>query len=48
MSSDLFTPQDVIRKTVQDKVKMEKERNERDKKKATLSSQRSALDRFKK
>ncbi|XP_042266295.1 WD repeat-containing protein 46 [Thunnus maccoyii] len=39
---------DVIRKTVQDKVKMEKERSEREKKAAALSSQRSALDRFKK
>ncbi|XP_053173566.1 WD repeat-containing protein 46 [Scomber japonicus] len=36
---------DIIRKTVQDKVKMEKERSE---KKAALSSKRSALDRFKK
>lgn len=44
----MFTPQDVIRKTVEDKMKMEKERKEREKKKAVLSSQRSALDRFKK
>uniref|UniRef100_A0A3B4WPF6 WD repeat-containing protein 46 n=2 Tax=Seriola lalandi dorsalis TaxID=1841481 RepID=A0A3B4WPF6_SERLL len=39
---------DIIRKTVEDKMKMEKEREEREKKKAVLSSSRSALDRFKK
>ncbi|XP_070766712.1 WD repeat-containing protein 46 [Enoplosus armatus] len=39
---------DVIRKTVEDKVKLEKERKEKEKKAAVLSSQRSALDRFKK
>lgn len=44
----LFTPQDVIRKTVEDKVKLEKERKQREEKAAVLSSQRSALDRFKK
>ncbi|KAM9350531.1 WD repeat-containing protein 46 [Symphorus nematophorus] len=39
---------DVIRKTVEDKMKMEKERKEREKKAAALSSQKSALDRFRK
>nr|XP_046253472.1 WD repeat-containing protein 46 [Scatophagus argus] len=39
---------DAIRKTVEDKMKMEKERKEREKKAAVLASQRSALDRFKK
>ncbi|KAM6981986.1 WD repeat-containing protein 46 [Tautogolabrus adspersus] len=39
---------DVIRETVEDKMKMEKERREREKKAAVLSSQKSALDRFKK
>ncbi|XP_071332702.1 WD repeat-containing protein 46 [Trachinotus anak] len=39
---------DIIRKTVEDRMKMEKEREEREKKKAVLSSSRSALDRFKK
>ncbi|CAI5647917.1 unnamed protein product [Oreochromis niloticus] len=39
---------DVIRKSVEDKVKMEKERKERERKKAALSTQKSALDRFKK
>ncbi|XP_074537504.1 WD repeat-containing protein 46 [Halichoeres trimaculatus] len=40
---------DVIRKTVEDKMKMEKERKEsEEKKKAVTSSQKSALDRFKK
>ncbi|XP_006796599.1 WD repeat-containing protein 46 [Neolamprologus brichardi] len=39
---------DVIRKSVEDKMKMEKERKERERKKAALSTQKSALDRFKK
>ncbi|XP_029362489.1 WD repeat-containing protein 46 isoform X2 [Echeneis naucrates] len=39
---------DIIRQTVEDKVKMEKQRNEREKKKAVLNSSRAALDRFKK
>ncbi|XP_034733414.1 WD repeat-containing protein 46 isoform X2 [Etheostoma cragini] len=39
---------DVIRKTAEDKMKIEKERQKREKKEAVLSSQRSALDRFKK
>ncbi|XP_051805812.1 WD repeat-containing protein 46-like [Acanthochromis polyacanthus] len=39
---------DEIRKTVEDKMKMEKETKERAKKKAALSNQKSALDRFKK
>ncbi|XP_034551437.1 WD repeat-containing protein 46 [Notolabrus celidotus] len=39
---------DVIRETVEDKMKMEQERKQREKKAAVLSSQRSALDRFKK
>ncbi|KAF1390317.1 hypothetical protein PFLUV_G00056810 [Perca fluviatilis] len=39
---------DVIRKTAEDKMKIEKERKKREKKEAVLSSQRSALDRFKK
>uniref|UniRef100_A0A3Q3KLT8 WD repeat-containing protein 46 n=1 Tax=Monopterus albus TaxID=43700 RepID=A0A3Q3KLT8_MONAL len=39
---------EIIRKTVEDKMKMDKERKEREeKKKAMLTSQRSALDRFK-
>lgn len=41
-------PQDVIRKTMEDKMKMEEERKEREKKAAVFSSQKSALDRFKK
>ncbi|XP_042347739.1 WD repeat-containing protein 46 [Plectropomus leopardus] len=39
---------DVIRKTAEDKMKIEKERKKREKKEAALSSKRSALDRFKK
>ncbi|KAM4562595.1 WD repeat-containing protein 46 [Odontesthes bonariensis] len=39
---------DVIKKTVEDKVKMEEEEKKMEKKKAMLSSQKSALDRFKK
>uniref|UniRef100_A0A3P8TFL3 WD repeat-containing protein 46 n=1 Tax=Amphiprion percula TaxID=161767 RepID=A0A3P8TFL3_AMPPE len=39
---------DEIRKTVEDKMKMEKEIKERAQKKAALSNQKSALDRFKK
>lgn len=39
---------DEIRKSVEDKIKMEKERKAMEKKAAVLSSQRSALDRFKK
>ncbi|XP_049437464.1 WD repeat-containing protein 46 [Epinephelus fuscoguttatus] len=39
---------DIIRNTAEDKMKIEKERKERQKKKAALSSKRSALDRFKK
>lgn len=46
LSLDLFILQDVIRETVEDKLKMEKERKEREKKKAALSGQRSALARF--
>ncbi|KAK2851592.1 hypothetical protein Q5P01_007868 [Channa striata] len=38
---------DVIKETVEDKMKMEEERKERQKKKAALSGQTSALDRFK-
>ncbi|KAF3697049.1 WD repeat-containing protein 46 [Channa argus] len=38
---------DVIRETVEDKMKVEKERKEKEKKKAALSGQTSALDRFK-
>ena len=45
---DLFTPQDVIRKTVETKMKMEKERKQKEQKATVFSSQRSALDRFKK
>lgn len=44
----MFTTQDVIRKTVEDKLKMEKERKEKEKKAAVFSSQKSALDRFRK
>ncbi|XP_026189429.1 WD repeat-containing protein 46 [Mastacembelus armatus] len=39
---------EIIRKTVEDRMKMEKERKEREKKMVALSSQKSALDRFKK
>ncbi|XP_040009054.1 WD repeat-containing protein 46 [Xiphias gladius] len=39
---------DIIRKTAEDKMKMEKERKETEEKKAALSSSKSALDRFKK
>ncbi|XP_030590326.1 WD repeat-containing protein 46 isoform X2 [Archocentrus centrarchus] len=39
---------DIIRKGVEDKMKMEKERREREQNVATFSSQKSALDRFKK
>ncbi|XP_017265224.1 WD repeat-containing protein 46 [Kryptolebias marmoratus] len=39
---------DVIRKTVEDKVKMEEERKRMEEKKAALSGQKSALDRFRK
>ncbi|XP_027133106.1 WD repeat-containing protein 46 [Larimichthys crocea] len=39
---------DVIRKTVEDKMTIEKERKERKKTTAALSNQKSALDRFKK
>ncbi|XP_072223453.1 WD repeat-containing protein 46 [Leuresthes tenuis] len=39
---------DLIKKTVEDKVKMEEEGKRMEKKKAMLSSQKSALDRFKK
>ncbi|KAF0036129.1 hypothetical protein F2P81_011441 [Scophthalmus maximus] len=38
---------DIIKQTVEDKMKMEKERKNREKKKAKLSGSRSALDRFK-
>lgn len=40
--------QDVIRKTVEDKMKREKESKAREKKKKALSGQKLALDRFKK
>lgn len=40
--------QDVIRKTVEDKMKLEMERKQKEKKAAVLSSQKTALDRFKK
>lgn len=40
--------QDVIRKSVEDKVKLEKERKQKEKKAAVLSGQKTALDRFKK
>lgn len=40
-------PQDVIRKTVEDKMKLEMERRQKEKKAVALSSQRTALDRFK-
>lgn len=43
-----FTLQDMIRKTVEDKMKIEKERQEREKKASVFSSKKSALDRFKK
>uniref|UniRef100_A0A3Q3XR30 WD repeat-containing protein 46 n=1 Tax=Mola mola TaxID=94237 RepID=A0A3Q3XR30_MOLML len=39
---------DMIRKTVEDKMKIEKERQEREKKASVFSSKKSALDRFKK
>lgn len=39
---------EVIRKTMGDKMKMEKEIKDKEKKAAVLSGQRSALDRFKK
>ncbi|XP_059189327.1 WD repeat-containing protein 46 isoform X2 [Centropristis striata] len=39
---------DVIRKTAEDKTKIEMERKQREKKEAALSGKRSALDRFKK
>uniref|UniRef100_UPI0037E7E429 WD repeat-containing protein 46 n=1 Tax=Semicossyphus pulcher TaxID=241346 RepID=UPI0037E7E429 len=39
---------DIIKQTVEDKMKMEKERREKEKKAAVLSNQISALDRFKK
>ncbi|KAF7664854.1 hypothetical protein LDENG_00161620 [Lucifuga dentata] len=39
---------DVIRKTVDDKMKIEKERKQREEKKKALSAQKSALERFKK
>lgn len=41
-------PQDVIKKTVETKMKMEKERKQKEQKATVFSSQRSALDRFKK
>ncbi|XP_020485167.2 WD repeat-containing protein 46 [Labrus bergylta] len=39
---------DVIRETMEDKMKIEEERRQREKKAAVLSGQKSALDRFKK
>lgn len=42
-----FILQDEIRETVEDKMKREKERKQRENKKAALSGQTSALDRFK-
>ncbi|XP_034393816.1 WD repeat-containing protein 46 isoform X1 [Cyclopterus lumpus] len=39
---------DDIRKTAEDRVKIEKERRQKEKKEAVLSSQKSALDRFRK
>lgn len=44
----LLHPQDVIRRTVEDKMKAEKERKQKEMKAALLSSQKAALDRFKK
>lgn len=40
--------QDVIRKTVEDKMKLEMEKKQKETKAAALSSQKTALDRFKK
>lgn len=43
-----LSSQDVIRKTVEDKMKLELEKKQKEKKAAALSSQKTALDRFKK
>lgn len=48
ISLNLFNPQDEIRKTIEDKIKMEKERNETEKQKVALHGRKSALDRFNK
>lgn len=40
--------QDVIRNTVEDRIKMEMERKQREEKAAVFASRKSALDRFKK
>lgn len=50
MYSDVcyLSSQDVIRKSVEDKVKLEKERKQKEMKAAVLSRQKAALDRFKK
>lgn len=40
--------QEVIKQTVEDRMKVEKERLEKEKKEASLSSHTSALDRFRK
>lgn len=42
------SPQDVIRQTVEDRMKIEKEKKEKDNKQKALAGQKSALDRFKK
>jgi hypothetical protein len=38
----------VIRQTVEDRMKIDKERKEKEKKKAAAAGQKSALDRFRK
>jgi len=48
VSLSTYLPQDDIRKTAEDRVKIEKERKKKETKEAVLSSQKSALDRFKK
>lgn len=40
--------QDVIRNAVEDRIKMEMERKQREEKAAVFASRKSALDRFKK
>lgn len=48
VSFDSFTPQETVQQSSEDKMKIEKERKEREKKEVLLSSKKSALDRFKK
>lgn len=44
----LSSTQDVIRQTVEDRMKIDKERKEKEKKEAAAAGQKSALDRFRK